>query len=52
MNELIVKSTPAILNANFDELRESLSKELENYDFVVTADTVGDAKKRPPKSTS
>ena len=46
MQELInIKSQPAVVEVNFDELRDALQKELERYDVVVTADTVADAKK-------
>lgn len=43
--QLIVKNQPGTLDANFDEMRAALSRELERYDIVVTVDTVGDAKK-------
>jgi hypothetical protein len=47
MNELKVeyKTTPALITTNIGLLREVLAKELENYDVVVTADTVTAAKK-------
>lgn len=46
MQELIkIDSAPARLAVNFDEIRAALAQELERYNVVVTADTVGDAKK-------
>lgn len=46
MQELItIEAKPALMSVNFDELKEHLSKELEQYDVVVTVDTVKDAKK-------
>lgn len=46
MQELItIESKPALLSVNFDELKTHLGKELEQYDVVVTVDTVADAKK-------
>lgn len=44
MNEIHINSTPARLEVNFEELRESLADELKKYDVVVTADTLKDAK--------
>lgn len=45
MQEVIeVKNTPAVLEVNFEDLRESLERDLEKYRVVVTADTVKDAK--------
>lgn len=40
-----IKSVPALLSVNFDELKASLEKEIEKYKIVVTADTVKDARK-------
>jgi hypothetical protein len=42
---MCVQSTPAVISVNFVELKESLTKALEKYDVVVTADTLADAKK-------
>jgi len=42
---LNVEATPAFIKANFDQVREHLSKELERFDVVVTEDTVADCKK-------
>jgi hypothetical protein len=44
-NTLIVSATPAIINVNFDALKEALSTELAKYDVTVTEDTLADAKK-------
>lgn len=45
MKELIkIENRPAIVDVNFDELREHLAKDLEKYEVVVTADTVKGAK--------
>lgn len=46
MQDLIaIDSAPARLEANFEEVKAHLERELERYKVVVTADTVGDAKK-------
>lgn len=46
MKELIViENKPALISVNFDELKQHLAAELEKYDVLVTAETVGDAKK-------
>jgi hypothetical protein len=47
MKQEMIKITgaPAQLNANFDEVKAALEKELDKYRIVVTADTVSDAKK-------
>jgi hypothetical protein len=46
MQELkIIKKVPAEIEANFEAVKEALSKELERYNIVVTADTVVAAKK-------
>jgi hypothetical protein len=44
-NQIVVSATPAVITANFDELKSALSKELERYDVTVTEETVADAKK-------
>lgn len=44
MQELIVNNKPAVVEVNFEELRESLERDLEKYRVVVTAETVKDAK--------
>ena len=41
----VVKMTPAVLEANFGEMKAALTEELKKYDIVVTAETLGDAKK-------
>lgn len=46
MQELVItQNVPAQLDANFEEMRATLEKQLERYDIVVTSETVGDAKK-------
>lgn len=46
MQDLIrIESRPAAVSVNFAELKVALEKELRRYEVVVTADTVGDAKK-------
>lgn len=46
MKELVlVRSTPAELQFNFEEFRESVRAELKKYDLVVTTDTLKDSKK-------
>lgn len=46
MQDLIrIESRPAAVSVNFSELRDALEQELRRYEVVVTADTVGDAKK-------
>ena len=43
--ELIsISNTPAVIDVNFQELKEALKKDLEKYELLVTADTVSDAK--------
>ncbi len=42
---MCVQSTPAVISVNFVEIKEALTKALEKYDVVVTADTLADAKK-------
>ena len=37
--------TPALITANFDEVRKRLEGELQRFDVVVTADTLSDCKK-------
>lgn len=37
--------TPALITANFDEVRKRLETELQRFDVVVTADTLADCKK-------
>jgi len=37
--------TPALITANFDEVRKRLEAELQRFDVVVTADTLADCKK-------
>lgn len=44
--QLTVRTEPAVIEANFDALEKQLAKELENYNFVVTMDTVKDSKSR------
>lgn len=44
MNPLQITSTPARLSVNFEELKRSLQDELKQYEIVVTADTVSQAK--------
>lgn len=44
MQELIVNNKPAVVEVNFEELRESLERDLEKYRVVVTSETVKDAK--------
>jgi len=45
MQDLIqIQNTPAKLSVNFEALRDALAKELKQYEVVVTADTVKDAK--------
>jgi len=44
-NQIAVKSKPAVITANFDQLRAALSKELQRYDVKVTKETVAEAKK-------
>ncbi len=43
--ELIVKSEPLVLTANFEAVEKHLKTELEKYDVVVTQDTLKDCKK-------
>ncbi len=46
MQELvIIEKKPAVLVANFDQVKAALTQELERYNIVVTADTVVAAKK-------
>lgn len=46
MQELvIIEKKPAVLVANFDQVKTALTQELERYNIVVTADTVVAAKK-------
>lgn len=45
MEQIKVNSTPAVINFNFEAVRDQLSTELQKYDTVVTEDTVKDAKK-------
>lgn len=40
-----VTSTPAMLTANFEEFRRHLGEKLAQYDVLVTAETLADAKK-------
>lgn len=45
MQQLIhIESRPAVLSVNFEDLQAALSRELEKYKVVVTADTIKDAK--------
>ena len=41
---VVIKSTPAKVEFNIEELRTNVRKALEPYDIVVTSDTVKDAK--------
>jgi len=41
---MVVKSTPVILEINFEELETALAKDLEKYRLVVTFDTIKGAK--------
>ena len=41
---IVVKSKPAMLKVNFDELKTHLTTELKKYDLVVTQDTMKGAK--------
>jgi len=43
--DLLVTVTPAVVKANFEDIKNYLTVEVEKYDVVVTADTVKDAKK-------
>lgn len=43
--DLLVTVTPAVVKANFEDIKNYLTIEVEKYDVVVTADTVKDAKK-------
>lgn len=46
MQELVIlEKKPAVLVANFDQVKAALTQELERYNIVVTADTVVAAKK-------
>lgn len=40
-----VTATPAVIKSNFEEVRKHLESELQKYDVVVTAETLGDCKK-------
>lgn len=40
-----LEAKPAVLSINFDELKAHLQEHVSQYDIVVTADTVADAKK-------
>lgn len=40
-----IRNTPALVEVNFEALKERLEAELAHYEIVVTADTVADAKK-------
>lgn len=42
---LAIESQPAVLTVNFEEVRAALEKRVAQYDIVVTADSVADAKK-------
>lgn len=44
LEKMKVSNTPAVVDVNFDVLRDSLAAELKKYEVVVTADTVKDAK--------
>ena len=46
MNELKLKTVPAVIDSNFVEIKQRLAQELKDYDEVVTAATVASAKKR------
>ncbi len=52
MTDLTIDKTPAKIQLNYDEVREQLEKELEQYRFVVTADTVKDAKAKAAELNS
>lgn len=41
----LLKSTPAVIEFNFQELREKYAQMLKDYDVVVTVDTVKSSKK-------
>jgi len=43
-NLIAIKAEPALMQINFDELKEALATELQKYDITVTLDTVKDAK--------
>lgn len=45
MDTLNITAHPAVITANYDAVKASLASEIEQYDIVVTADTVKDAKK-------
>lgn len=43
--ELIIETAPAVIELNYEGFRAYVEQEITKYDVVVTADTVGDAKK-------
>ena len=44
-NKISVTTVPAVINANFDELKAALTAELKKYEITVTEDTIAGAKK-------
>lgn len=44
-NNIQIRNTPALVEVNFDALKQRLEEQLQRYEIVVTADTVADAKK-------
>src|SRR6056297_2528474 len=44
-NPISLQKTPAVLSVNFEEAREAIKQHVAKYNIVVTADTVGEAKK-------
>lgn len=44
MDNLVVKSVPAVIDTNYEAVRTQLEAEIAKYDIVVTVDTVKDAK--------
>lgn len=44
-NQIAVRTTPAIVEVNFDELKASLAAELKKYDVLVSADAIPEARK-------
>lgn len=46
MDDLTIDAHPAVIDANFDQIRTQLAQELAKYDTVVTVDTVKEAKQR------
>jgi hypothetical protein len=49
MDEFIINTVPAKVDTNYEAVKTKLESEIEQYNIVVTADTVGEAKKLATK---